>query len=197
MCHLLIIWNLLRRVMLLAILWWIRDRDMRVCLLLLEQSHLKKSILSCRVSGCWETDITNMWLALHRFVTSTIACPDLCLWCFDSRNRCGRSISAFGGSDGGKSIWENALRLSIERFQGQKPHLTTLETPLLSRPGASAPDQAIKQSNVKNKRKKRPWDWAYIPGDNYWLGCTLLTKQFAYVPCVYSKACEILTEWKQ
>jgi hypothetical protein len=96
-----------------------------------------------------------MWLALHRFVTSTIACPDLCLWCFDSRNRCGRSISAFGGSDGGKSIWENALRSSIERFQGQKPHLTTLETPLLSRPGASAPDQAIKQSNVKNKRKKK------------------------------------------
>eukprot|EP00258_Populus_trichocarpa_P036288 XP_024452307.1 uncharacterized protein LOC7461980 isoform X2 [Populus trichocarpa] len=60
-------------------------------------------------------------------------------------------ISAFGGSDGGKSIWENALRSSIERLHGQKPHLTTLETPLLSRPGARAPDQAIKQSNVQSK----------------------------------------------
>ncbi|KAF9685410.1 hypothetical protein SADUNF_Sadunf03G0051700 [Salix dunnii] len=60
-------------------------------------------------------------------------------------------MSAFGGSDGGKSAWENALRLSIERLHGQKPHLTTLETPLLSRPGARAPDQAIKQSNVQSK----------------------------------------------
>ncbi|KAJ6706141.1 AGENET DOMAIN-CONTAINING PROTEIN-RELATED [Salix purpurea] len=60
-------------------------------------------------------------------------------------------ISAFGGSDGGKSIWENALRLSIERLHGQKPHLTALETLLLSHPGARAPDQAIKQSNVQSK----------------------------------------------
>ncbi|KAJ6704099.1 hypothetical protein OIU85_029964 [Salix viminalis] len=60
-------------------------------------------------------------------------------------------ISAFGGSDGGKSIWENAIRLSIERLHGQKPHLTALETLLLSHPGARAPDQAIKQSNVQSK----------------------------------------------
>ncbi|CAK7356365.1 unnamed protein product [Dovyalis caffra] len=60
-------------------------------------------------------------------------------------------ISAFGGSDGGKSIWENALRSSIERLTGQKSHLATPETPLQSRPGARAPDQAIKQSTVQSK----------------------------------------------
>ncbi|KAI5602227.1 hypothetical protein BDE02_01G142700 [Populus trichocarpa] len=60
-------------------------------------------------------------------------------------------ISAFGGSDGGKTIWENALRSSIERLHGQKPNLTSPETPLQSRPGVRAPDQAIKQSTVQSK----------------------------------------------
>ncbi|KAH8521294.1 hypothetical protein H0E87_002372 [Populus deltoides] len=60
-------------------------------------------------------------------------------------------ISAFGGSDGGKTMWENALRSSIERLHGQKPNLTTPETPLQSRPGVRAPDQAIKQSTVQSK----------------------------------------------
>ncbi|XP_011001485.1 PREDICTED: uncharacterized protein LOC105108745 isoform X2 [Populus euphratica] len=59
--------------------------------------------------------------------------------------------SAFGGSDCGKSIWENALRSSIERLHGQKTNLTTPETPLQSRPGVRAPDQAIKQSTVQSK----------------------------------------------
>jgi membrane-associated protease RseP (regulator of RpoE activity) len=34
-------------------------------------------------------------------------------------------------------MWENALRSSIERLHGQKPNLTTPETPLQSRPGMS------------------------------------------------------------
>ncbi|KAJ6711785.1 hypothetical protein OIU79_008083 [Salix purpurea] len=59
-------------------------------------------------------------------------------------------ISAFGGSDGGKSSWENALRSSIERLHGQNPHLTTPETPLQSRPGSRALDQTIKQSAIQS-----------------------------------------------
>ncbi|XP_050227971.1 uncharacterized protein LOC126677416 isoform X2 [Mercurialis annua] len=60
-------------------------------------------------------------------------------------------ISAFGGLDGGRSIWENAWRLCIERLHGQKPHLFTPETPVQSRPGARAPDQPIKQSALQSR----------------------------------------------
>ncbi|XP_021281568.1 uncharacterized protein LOC110414569 isoform X4 [Herrania umbratica] len=42
-------------------------------------------------------------------------------------------ISAFGGPDGGRSIWENAWRACIERVHGQKSHLVSPETPLQSR----------------------------------------------------------------
>ncbi|XP_038688245.1 platelet binding protein GspB isoform X1 [Tripterygium wilfordii] len=54
-------------------------------------------------------------------------------------------ISAFGGPDGGKSIWENAWHACIERLHGKKSHLNP-ETPLQSRSAARAPDTAIKQS---------------------------------------------------
>ncbi|KAF2313098.1 hypothetical protein GH714_009248 [Hevea brasiliensis] len=38
-------------------------------------------------------------------------------------------ISAFGGPDGGRSIWESAWRSCLERLHGQKSHLITPETP--------------------------------------------------------------------
>ncbi|XP_020534267.1 uncharacterized protein LOC105632277 isoform X2 [Jatropha curcas] len=60
-------------------------------------------------------------------------------------------ISAFGGPDGGKSIWENAWRSCIERLHGQRSPLITPETPLQSRPGARAPEQSIKQNSVQSK----------------------------------------------
>ncbi|KAJ8775209.1 hypothetical protein K2173_020213 [Erythroxylum novogranatense] len=65
-------------------------------------------------------------------------------------------ISAFGGADGGRSIWENAWRSCIERLHGQKPHFATPETPLQSRTGARGPDQSIKQSAPGNKALSTP-----------------------------------------
>ncbi|KAG4987597.1 hypothetical protein JHK85_030580 [Glycine max] len=44
-------------------------------------------------------------------------------------------ISAFGGSDGGRSLWENAWRTCMERQHGQKSHPANPETPLQSRSG--------------------------------------------------------------
>lgn len=40
-------------------------------------------------------------------------------------------------SDGGRSLWENAWRVSVERLQGQKSHPSNPETPLQSRSGTS------------------------------------------------------------
>ncbi|KAJ8754815.1 hypothetical protein K2173_012739 [Erythroxylum novogranatense] len=65
-------------------------------------------------------------------------------------------ISAFGGPDGGRSIWENAWHSCIERLHGQKSRFTSPETPLQSRSGARVPDQAIKQSAPKNKVLSTP-----------------------------------------
>ncbi|GAV72838.1 Agenet domain-containing protein [Cephalotus follicularis] len=60
-------------------------------------------------------------------------------------------ISAFGGLDGGRSIWENAWRACIERLHGQKSHIASPETPLQQRSGARATDQAVKQSAILSK----------------------------------------------
>ncbi|KAA8522217.1 hypothetical protein F0562_012890 [Nyssa sinensis] len=59
-------------------------------------------------------------------------------------------ISAFGPSDG-RSVWEPAWRTCMERIQGQKSHPNNSETPVQSRSGARAADQAIKQSALPNK----------------------------------------------
>ncbi|KAG8662260.1 hypothetical protein MANES_01G081400v8 [Manihot esculenta] len=59
-------------------------------------------------------------------------------------------ISAFGGPDGSRSIWEKAWRLCIERLHSQKSHLITPETPLQSRSGARAPEQSSKQSALQS-----------------------------------------------
>ncbi|KAK9274656.1 hypothetical protein L1049_021907 [Liquidambar formosana] len=65
-------------------------------------------------------------------------------------------ISAFGGSDGGRGIWENAWRVSVERLHGQKTLPSNPETPLQPRSelrftGARGPDQANKQGALQSK----------------------------------------------
>ncbi|KAG2679912.1 hypothetical protein I3760_11G072900 [Carya illinoinensis] len=65
-------------------------------------------------------------------------------------------ISAFGGPDGGKSIWEIALRACMERLHGQKSQPITPETPLQSRLGVRASEQAIKQASLQSKGISSP-----------------------------------------
>ncbi|KAJ0105601.1 hypothetical protein Patl1_18472 [Pistacia atlantica] len=65
-------------------------------------------------------------------------------------------ISAFGGPDGRKSIWETAWRACMERLHGQKSLLNNAETPLQSRPGARATDQAIKHVANQGKVSSSP-----------------------------------------
>ncbi|KAI4338465.1 hypothetical protein MLD38_023523 [Melastoma candidum] len=50
-------------------------------------------------------------------------------------------MSAFGGPDGGRSMWENAWRLCRERVLGQASSSTILETPVKSRAGEVIFDQ--------------------------------------------------------
>ncbi|KAI4327133.1 hypothetical protein L6164_019632 [Bauhinia variegata] len=57
-------------------------------------------------------------------------------------------ISAFGGPDGGKSIWENAWRACMERQHGHKSHPINEETPLQS--------QSVKQSAFQGKSSTSP-----------------------------------------
>ncbi|XP_020216383.1 uncharacterized protein LOC109800099 isoform X2 [Cajanus cajan] len=65
-------------------------------------------------------------------------------------------ISAFGGSDGGRSIWENAWRACMERQHGQKSHPANPETPLQSRSVARTSDLPLKQSTVQGKGISSP-----------------------------------------
>ncbi|XP_042952342.1 uncharacterized protein LOC122289433 isoform X2 [Carya illinoinensis] len=65
-------------------------------------------------------------------------------------------ISAFGGPDGGKSIWENAWRASAERLHIHKSQPITPETPLQLRPGVRALEQAIKQNVFQSKGISSP-----------------------------------------
>ncbi|KAM7259455.1 hypothetical protein ACFE04_015196 [Oxalis oulophora] len=52
-------------------------------------------------------------------------------------------ISAFGGHDGGKGMWDDAWRACVDRLHGQKSYLTTPEQ---SRSGTRVNDQSNKQS---------------------------------------------------
>ncbi|KAE9613141.1 putative Agenet-like domain-containing protein [Lupinus albus] len=65
-------------------------------------------------------------------------------------------ISAFGGPDGGKSIWENVWRACVERHHSQRSHPTNPETPLQSRSGARTSDSAAKQSAIQGKATSSP-----------------------------------------
>ncbi|XP_022719064.1 uncharacterized protein LOC111277105 isoform X2 [Durio zibethinus] len=65
-------------------------------------------------------------------------------------------ISAFGGPDGGRTIWENAWRACIDRVHGQKSHLVTPETPLQTRIGAKTSDQSLKQNALQSKVTSSP-----------------------------------------
>ncbi|XP_019445049.1 PREDICTED: uncharacterized protein LOC109348895 isoform X2 [Lupinus angustifolius] len=65
-------------------------------------------------------------------------------------------ISAFGGPDGGKSIWENVWRACMERHHSQRSHPVNPETPLQSRSGARTSDSAAKQSAVQGKATSSP-----------------------------------------
>ncbi|XP_044485714.1 uncharacterized protein LOC123211201 isoform X2 [Mangifera indica] len=65
-------------------------------------------------------------------------------------------ISAFGGPDGGKSVWETAWRACMERHHGQNPVLNNAETPLQSRPGTRTTDRAIKHVANQGKVSSSP-----------------------------------------
>ncbi|KAH1157371.1 hypothetical protein AAZX31_11G033300 [Glycine max] len=65
-------------------------------------------------------------------------------------------ISAFGGSDGGRSLWENAWRTCMERQHGQKSHPANPETPLQSRSVARTSDLPHKQSAAQGKGISSP-----------------------------------------
>ncbi|XP_050378980.1 uncharacterized protein LOC126796248 isoform X2 [Argentina anserina] len=60
-------------------------------------------------------------------------------------------VSAYGGPDGGRSIWENAWRMCVERLHRQKSTPVNLETTLQSSSGGRVPDQAVKQSTFQGK----------------------------------------------
>ncbi|KAF4404132.1 hypothetical protein G4B88_014588 [Cannabis sativa] len=67
----------------------------------------------------------------------------------------GHMLSAFGGSDGGRSMWGNLLQACIERLQNQKTNVVNQETPLHSRHTTSATartiDHSSKQSALQSK----------------------------------------------
>ncbi|XVE57637.1 hypothetical protein DITRI_Ditri04bG0106000 [Diplodiscus trichospermus] len=65
-------------------------------------------------------------------------------------------ISAFGGPDGGRTIWENAWRACIDRVHGQKSHLVSPETPLQTHIGAKSSDQSLKQNALQSKVTSSP-----------------------------------------
>ncbi|KAL2472057.1 protein SWOLLEN 1 [Abeliophyllum distichum] len=57
-------------------------------------------------------------------------------------------VSAF---DGGRSIWEPSWRACVDRIHSQKSQGNISETPVQSRSGAKAPDQASKQGLPQSK----------------------------------------------
>ncbi|XP_062073992.1 uncharacterized protein LOC133778157 isoform X2 [Humulus lupulus] len=72
----------------------------------------------------------------------------------------GHMLSAFGGPDGGRSMWGNLWQACIERLQNQKTNLVNQETPLHSRHTTSAAarniDQSSKQSALQSKGISTP-----------------------------------------
>lgn len=73
-------------------------------------------------------------------------------------------ISAFGGPDGGRIMWETAWRGCTERLHGQKPLFNNAETPLQSRSGTRAPDQATKHGAIPSKVASSPLGRAISKG---------------------------------
>ncbi|XVE65103.1 hypothetical protein DITRI_Ditri07aG0154700 [Diplodiscus trichospermus] len=65
-------------------------------------------------------------------------------------------MSAFGGPDGGRTIWGNAWQACIKRVHGLKSHLVSPETPLQSHIGAKTSDQSIKQNALQGKATPSP-----------------------------------------
>ncbi|THG17250.1 hypothetical protein TEA_015006 [Camellia sinensis var. sinensis] len=57
-------------------------------------------------------------------------------------------VSAFGASDGGRSVWEPVWRFCVER---QKSHPNKSETPVQPHSGAKTPDQSIKRGAHQSK----------------------------------------------
>ncbi|XP_073047879.1 protein SWOLLEN 1-like isoform X3 [Primulina eburnea] len=55
-------------------------------------------------------------------------------------------VSAFGVSDGGRSIWEPSWRAVVEKLSGLKAQGFNFETPVRSSSGAKAPDQVNRQA---------------------------------------------------
>ncbi|KAL6979753.1 hypothetical protein U1Q18_021408 [Sarracenia purpurea var. burkii] len=65
-------------------------------------------------------------------------------------------VSAFGASDGGRSVWEPFWRACVERNQRQKSHPNKSETPVQPRSesrnaGGRLPDQSIKRGAHQSK----------------------------------------------
>ncbi|WVZ57611.1 hypothetical protein U9M48_007974 [Paspalum notatum var. saurae] len=59
-------------------------------------------------------------------------------------------MAAFGEPVGsGKPTWEAAWRAALERFNFQKSHFASLETPMSSRIGSSVPEKASKGTTVR------------------------------------------------
>ncbi|XP_058104430.1 uncharacterized protein LOC131248260 isoform X2 [Magnolia sinica] len=67
-------------------------------------------------------------------------------------------VSAFGdvSRDGGRSMWENSWRVSVERFHSQKSLLSNLESPLQSRSGVRVSEQVSRCSPLQNKTLSTP-----------------------------------------
>ncbi|KAL1087724.1 hypothetical protein V6Z11_D08G202600 [Gossypium hirsutum] len=64
-------------------------------------------------------------------------------------------ISAFGGLDGGRTMWENAWRACIDRVHSQKS-LVSPETPMQTPLGAKSSDQSVKRNALQNKVTSSP-----------------------------------------
>ncbi|KAK7265938.1 hypothetical protein RJT34_33563 [Clitoria ternatea] len=60
-------------------------------------------------------------------------------------------ISAFGGPDGGRSIWQSAWSACMERQHGKKSHPVNPETPVQLRSGSRTTDLAVKQGALQGK----------------------------------------------
>lgn len=65
-------------------------------------------------------------------------------------------MSAFGASDGGRSIWENTWLACVERVRGQKFHPKTQESPSQSCSGTRCSDLTNKHSSIQTKVSSTP-----------------------------------------
>ncbi|XP_058225361.1 uncharacterized protein LOC131334393 isoform X2 [Rhododendron vialii] len=73
-------------------------------------------------------------------------------------------VSAFGASDGGRSVWEPVWRSYMERVQGQKSHPNKSETLVQPRSGARPTDQPIKRGARQSKAVPSPLGQASSKG---------------------------------